>query len=313
MKKLNKKQKEKPPGLHTTFFSKISKKIIQLLNNQIENLDELKSSIQQSHNQGIISHESHTMLEGVLAIDDLRVRDVMIPALSMATIEISSNVYEVQKTISESLHSRYPVVDEKGTPQGLLYVKDLVQFLLKRKHQFEQKKQNRNHNRDPWADFDLNQLTRQYETVPEFTRLSVLLNQFRRGKNHLALVVNEHKQLIGLITIEDVLEQIVGEIRDEYDDEEVMWILDHEHQSTVKGLTPIDTFNQHFVSHLSSEQNETIAGVILSHHQSIPKQGERIVINDLIFKILKADSRRIHLMSVKKRPLTEEEIERKIM
>ena len=298
MKKKTQKEKNKPPSRYAKLLTWLRQKAIKLLNIQTRNLDELKQHIQQSQGSGIISSESLTMLEGVLAMDDLRVRDVMIPLPSMQAIELSANVLEVQHTISESLHSRYPIIDEKGEPQGLLYVKDLVQFLLKKQNQFLQ---DRLEGIDPWADFNLTELTRQYETVPESTRLSVLLNQFRNGKNHLALVIDEHKQLIGLITIEDILEQIVGEIRDEYDDEETMWILDHEHQSTVKGLTPIDVFNEHFNCNFSSTQGETIAGVILDHHQSIPHQGERIPIEHLMFKILKADSRRIHLISVKKR------------
>lgn len=293
-------QDKSPP--HKTFLTWLRQRLICLFKIQTESLDELKRYVQQAQHSGIISHETLTMLESVLAIDDLRVRDVMIPLISMQSIDLSSNVFEVQKTISASLHSRYPIIDEKGEPQGLLYVKDLVQFLFKRQNQFIE---NHIEGADPWADFNLTELTRQYETVPESTRLSILLKQFRHGKNHLALVINEHKQLSGLITIEDVLEQIVGEIRDEYDDDGVMWILDHEHQTTVKGMTPIHIFNQYFNSHLSVEQNETIAGAILSHHQSIPKQGERINIDHLSFKILKADSRRIHLISVKKSSQTQ--------
>jgi magnesium and cobalt transporter len=294
---MTKKEKAEPPSSRS-LLAWLRQKIIHLLDIKIEDLDTLKTHLQESQELGVIGSETLTMLESVLAIDDLRVRNIMIPLPSMQTIELSANALEVQQHISNSLHSRYPVVDDSGVPQGLLYVKDLVQFLLKRQNNFLQ---NTLEGIDPWADFNLIELTRQYETVPESTRLSVLLNQFRNGKNHLALVVDEHQQLTGLITIEDVLEQIVGEIRDEYDDDEIMWILDHEHQSTVKGLTPLEKFNEHFNCSFSPSQGETVAGLILSHYERVPNQGEKIPIEHMMFKILKADSRRIYLVSVKKR------------
>ena len=260
----------------------------QLLKFQVESTAELVAQIEQLHQAGGVSHDTLAMLNGALSISQMQVGDIMVPKLNMNCIHVDTHLTDIIELISGTLHSRYPVIDEQEQPVGLLFSKDIFT-------------NNRFKQADRLSNLTARVLMRPAETVPENMNLAVLLRRFRSGKNHLAIALNEFGEMVGLITIEDVLEQIVGTIRDEHDADEPIWILDHEGHSTVKAVTPIEAFNRHFGTQFDSVAGDTIASVITSHFEKLPKQVESFELDNLLLKVLKADSRRLHLLSIKRR------------
>ena len=275
---------EKPPSALVSFFKKIIGSLLPL--SRAESKDDVLENLRMAEQDGIVARDAYDMIQRVMVVSDLRVRDIMIPRSNMVSIERESSLDECLDIMVESAHSRFPVVDnEKDQIIGILLAKDLLKY-------FDDDDQQR---------FNLRDLTRPVVFVPESKRLNVLLSDFRENRNHMAVVVDEFGGVAGLVTIEDVLEQIVGDIEDEHDiddDESMIRVLDNG-ETMVKALLPIDEFNAHFESYLSENGSDTIGGLISQTLGHIPQRGEVVDIQNIHFEVVHADTRRVHLLRVK--------------
>ena len=271
------------------------RRLLRAIDSGPENREQLIQLLRDAKQRTLLDSKALSMMEGVLHVSEMRVRDIMIPRAHMAVIDRDDPLEMFLPMVIESAHSRFPVIgDDRGEVIGILLAKDLLAFCRQKERQR----------------FDIRELLRSAVFVPESKRLNVLLNEFRASRNHMAIVVDEYGEAIGLVTIEDVLEQIVGEIEDEYDFDEGTEILKRgEREYTVKALTTIDDFNDHFGSRFSDREYDTLAGLVASALGHLPKRGESVEIDRFRFKVLRADSRRIHLLSV--RVLTENKGEEK--
>jgi len=258
-------------------------RIGQALVGEPKDRQEVLDLIRDAQKHGIIDPDALSMIEGTLTVADMQVRDIMIPRSQMVVVERESAPETFLPVIIESAHSRFPVIGEnRDEVIGILLAKDLLQYL-----------------RDGSDHFDLREILRPAVYVPESKRLNVLLREFRQSRNHMAIVVDEYGGVAGLVTIEDVLEQIVGEIEDEHDIDEDVFILQHEDDSfTVKALTPIEDFNEYFGCSFSDEEFDTIGGLVLQGFGHVPKRGEELDLGGFRFRLLRADNRRIYLMQV---------------
>ena len=247
--------------------------------NQKQLLDLLKNL--QSHE--LIGADELFMIEGVLQVSDMQVRDIMIPRGQMVVLEHSISFAEIIEIITESGHSRFPVIDEdKDDVVGILLAKDLLQLSVDNTEQFE-----------------FNEYIRPASFVPESKRLNVLLKEFRQNRSHIALIVDEYGGVSGLVTIEDVLEQIVGKIDDEHDGGDEIDIQHHgDNRYSVRALTPLQDFNDFFKTDFINDEIETIGGYLLGHIGHLPERGELLALENLTFKVLSADSRHVHLYQV---------------
>jgi len=247
--------------------------------NQKQLLDLLKNL--QSHQ--LIGADELYMIEGVLQVSDMQVRDIMIPRGQMTVLEHEDTLAEIIEKITESGHSRFPVIDDdKDDVVGILLAKDLLQLSLENTDEFE-----------------FNDYIRPASFIPESKRLNVLLKEFRLKRSHMAMIVDEYGGVSGLVTIEDVLEQIVGKIDDEHDDDDEIDIQPHgANRFSVRALTPLQDFNDFFNTDYASEDVETIGGYLLGHIGHLPERGEMLEIGNLTFKVLNADSRQVHLFQV---------------
>ncbi len=238
----------------------------------------------------LINQEVLTMLEGVFQIADMQVRDIMIPRSQMVVVQEDMSAQDVLAIMIESAHSRFPVAgDNLDDIEGILLAKDLLPFLLEQMNTGK-----------VLSRFDLKDILRPSVVVPESKRLDVLLKEFRDNRNHMAIVVDEYGSVAGLVTIEDVLEQIVGEIEDEHDiDEEDDYIKAHsDSQFVVKATTPIGEFNKYFECDLSDEEFDTLGGLILQAFGHMPIRGETTRIEQFQFKVISADTRRVKLLNM---------------
>lgn len=247
--------------------------------NQKQLLDLLKNL--QSHQ--LFGADELTMIEGVLQVADMQVRDIMIPRGQMVVLDHEDNFPEILEKITECGHSRLPVIDDdKDDVVGILLAKDLLSLPL-----------------DQSQDFEINEYIRPASFIPESKRLNVLLKEFRLNRSHMAMIVDEYGRVSGLITIEDVLEQIVGKIDDEHDEDEEVDIQPHgSNRYSVRALTPLPGFNEYFDTEFESEEVETIGGYLLGQIGHLPERGESIALESLTFKVLNADSRQVHLYQV---------------
>lgn len=255
-----------------------------LLPTEPHNREELMSSLRCAQEREIIDSESLTMIEGVLQVSQMKVRDVMIPRGKMVTINSDAKLDDVLPIIVEAQHSRYPVLAENHEDIiGILLAKDLLNSMVHRD-----------------KGFDCRKIMRPTVFIPESKRLNILLNDFRRTHNHMAIVVDEYGSTSGLITIEDVLEQIVGEIEDESDIDENEYHIKElaPNQYTVNALTPVEEFNNFFKCEFSDQEFDTIGGLVLQEFGHLPKRGENVIIDPFRFKVLHADNRRIRLLKV---------------
>ncbi len=237
--------------------------------------------------RALFDTDALAMMEGVLQVSDLQVRDIMIPRAQMAVIGRDDPLDKVLPTVIESAHSRFPVIGEDRTEViGILLAKDLLQYCGENAPRF-----------------NIRDVLRSAVFVPESKRLNVLLKEFRVSRNHMAIVVDEYGTAAGLVTIEDVLEQIVGEIEDEYDFDEGAFILKRgEHNFTAKAHTTIEDFNEFFGCKLPDEDFDTIGGLVTHAIGHLPKRGEKVTTGGFRFSVLRADSRRIRLLSVEQLP-----------
>jgi magnesium and cobalt transporter len=232
--------------------------------------------------RNLLDADALTMMEGVLGVADMQVRDVMVPRAQMDVIDISEEPEQFIPLVIKTAHSRFPVVDDnRDNVIGILLAKDLLRFYA-------------------GEEFNVRDMLRPAIFVPESKRLNVLLREFRANRNHIAIVVDEYGGVAGLVTIEDVLEQIVGEIEDEYDFDETEdnIVPDHLGKFRVKAATELEDFNKALGSHFASEDFDTVGGLLMSHFGRLPKRGERISFDGLTFQVLRADSRRLHSVLV---------------
>jgi magnesium and cobalt transporter len=231
----------------------------------------------------LIGAEELFMIEGVLQVSDMQVRDIMIPRGQMIVLDHEDSFADIIEKITDSGHSRFPVIDDdKDDVVGILLAKDLLQLSVGASVQFE-----------------INEYIRPASFIPESKRLNVLLKEFRQNRSHMAMIVDEYGGVSGLVTIEDVLEQIVGKIDDEHDDDDEIDIQHHgANRYSVRALTPLQDFNDYFKSDFRNDEIETIGGYLLGHIGHLPERGESLTLENLTFKVLSADSRQVHLYQV---------------
>lgn len=248
--------------------------------------EELVELLRDAGNRGLIDSDSLDMLEGVFQVSEMKVRDIMVPRSQMNVVDKDSPPESYLPMIIESGHSRFPMVDgDKDKVIGILLAKELLRYF-----QLDKRKR---------GQFRLVDMLRPAVFVPESKRLNVLLREFKANRNHMAIVVDEYGGVAGLVTIEDVLEQIVGEIADEYDiDEDTMIMPRDNGENVVKALTPIADFNAHFSTSFSDQDVDTIGGLVMTKLGRLPRRGERVMLDSLQFEVLRSDSRRIHLLKV---------------
>jgi magnesium and cobalt transporter len=253
-----------------------------------KNRDDVLRLLRHAEHEKIIDLESERMLEGVLQISQLRVRDIMLPVNDIISLHKKQTLPEIIQVITENLHSRCPVLSEdKQETLGILLAKDILRFTLPEKQ----------------ARFDLNKVIQPAMIVPETQHLNRLLNDFKLRRTHMAIVVDEYGSIVGLVTMEDLLEQIVGDIEDESDYDVENRIKQHKDYWVVNANVPIDEFNAAFNINLSNETCDTIGGLVISILGYIPKRHEEIKINHFTFHVLNVDKRKIHLLRVIKQDL----------
>jgi magnesium and cobalt transporter len=248
--------------------------------------DELVQILHEAAGRGLLDEDALTMVEGVLEVGDLQVRDIMIPRAQMVYVRRDDPVSRILPVVVESGHSRFPVMDEdRDDIVGILLAKDLLRLCA------------RGESRER---FDIREYMRPAVFVPESKRLNVLLKEFRGNRNHMAIVVDEYGGVSGLVTIEDVIEQIVGDIDDEFDVEDDQNIRkEAERQFTVRGVTRIEEFNEYFGAHLSEEEGfDTVAGLLMKQFGRLPRRGEVTSIDGFEFRVIRADRRRIDALRV---------------
>ena len=248
---------------------------------------QLVEVLRDAQSRDLLDHDALDMIEGVMQVSEMQVRDIMVPRAQMDVVDFSRAPEEFLPVIVESGHSRFPVIDaDKDRVIGILLAKDLLRYL-----HLDKKKR---------ARFNLRDTLRPAVFVPEAKRLNVLLREFKASRNHMAIVVDEYGGVGGLVTIEDVIEQIVGEIRDEYDIEadDVMVVEREGGEYVVKAQAPLDDFNTRFAINLAQGEIDTIGGIVMARLGRVPRRGEKLDIDDLRFEVLRADSRRVHLLKV---------------
>jgi len=258
-------------------------KLGQALSGEPKDRQQLLELLQEAEQRNVLGADALTMIEGVLQVADMQVRDIMVPRAQMVVVERDNSLEEMLPIITQSAHSRFPVIGEtRDEVLGILLAKDLLPFF----HKDE-------------ASFTLRELLRPAIFVPESKRLNVLLKEFRANRNHMAIVVDEYGGVAGLVTIEDVIEQIVGEISDEHDIDDDIYFKKHsDTEFIVKALTPIDEFNEQFHSHFNDEEFDTIGGAVIQAFGCMPSRGDSITIGSISFQVLAADSRRLHLLQI---------------
>lgn len=250
----------------------------QLFHGEPKNRDDLMELIRDSEQKELIDPDTRDMLEGVMDIAEQRVRDIMIPRSQIVTLKRNQTLDECLDVIIDSAHSRFPVISEdKDHIEGLLMAKDLLPFM-----------------RTDAEPFSMDKVLRSAVVVPESKRVDRLLKEFRSQRYHMAIVIDEFGGVSGLVTIEDILELIVGEIEDEYDDEDDIDIRPlSRHAYSVRALTQIEDFNEAFGTHFSDEEVDTIGGLVMQAFGHLPARGETITIDNYQFKVVMADSRKI--------------------
>ena len=257
-----------------------------LLSREPEDRDELLALLHSAFERNLIDADALSIIEGALQMSDMQVRDVMIPRAQMDCVHLDDPIDVIANFAIDTAHSRFPAIgDGKDDVAGILLAKDLLRYFAGR-------------------EFDLRDMLRPAVFVPESKRLNVLLREFRVSRNHMAIVVDEYGGVAGLVTIEDVLAQIVGDIEDEYDFDEVgdSIRLDHSGRYRVKATTEIEDFNEAFAPHFSDEEYDTVGGLVIRHFGRLPKRGEAVELEGLKIQVLRADSRRVHTLVVERLP-----------
>lgn len=264
-------------------------KITQAFAHEPRNRQELLELLREAHANKLLDSEALSIVEGAIQVADLQVRDIMIPRSQMISIKSTQKPADFLPAIIDAAHSRYPVIGESlDDIMGILLAKDLLPLIL----------HDQNHT------FSIKDLLRPATFVPESKRLNVLLREFRANRNHMAIVIDEYGGVAGLVTIEDVLEQIVGDIEDEYDyDEDEDNILQEKRDIwRVKAQTEIEDFNTIIGTSFPDEEFDTVGGLVTHAFGHLPKRGESVTIKGYRFRVTRADSRRLHTLVVEKLP-----------
>ena len=283
-------QHKAPVKPHRSLFERLS----ALISPEPENRSELLELLHDAQERNLIDADAMSMIEGVFQVSDLAARDIMIPRSQMDVVDIAKPIEDWLPMVLATAHSRFPAVDgDRDKVIGILLAKDLLRYYAE-------------------DSFDVRDMLRPAVFIPESKRLNVLLRDFRANRNHIAIVVDEYGGVAGLITIEDVLEQIVGDIEDEYDfDEEednVLLVKDGDAgpRWRVKALTEIEQFNETLDTQLASDDVDTIGGMVANHLGRMPRKGESFDMHGLRFEVLRADARQVHVLLVEKLPTNPE-------
>ena len=270
------------PHTKTTLLTRLSALIMR----EPEDREQLIELLRSACERNLLDSDALSMIEGVLQVSEMQARDIMIPRAQMDVIDIAESPDKFIPLVIQTNHSRFPVIeDNKDDVIGILLAKDLLRYYAGEE------------------EFNVRDMLRPAVFIPESKRLNVLLKDFRANRNHMAIVVDEYGGVAGLVTIEYVLEQIVGDIEDEYDFDETEddIIADKGGAWRVKAVTELAKFNEMFATGFSEEDHDTIGGLVLSRFGRMPKRGEQLSFDNLNFKVLRADSRRLHLLLVEKK------------
>jgi magnesium and cobalt transporter len=260
-------------------------RVLQLINRDPLDKEGVLNLLRDAQHRGLFTPDTLAMIEGSLQVSEMHVRDIMIPRAQMITLELNAPPEKLIQAIVESGHSRFPVIGEnRDDVQGIFLAKDLLDYYASKTQQ----------------PFNMREAMRPAVFIPESKRLNVLLRDFRSSRNHMAIVVDEYSGVAGLVTIEDVIEQIVGEIDDEHDFDDQVFIKQRgDNLYSVLALTPIEEFNEFFNTQLSDEEFDTIGGLVLQAFGHMPKRGESLDLEGFHFEVVRSNSRRIHLLRVK--------------
>ncbi len=256
-----------------------------LLIRKPEDREQLITLLHSAFERNLLDSDALSMIEGVMQVSEMQARDIMVPRSQMDVVDISQKPEKFIPFVIDTAHSRFPVTEgSEDDIIGILLAKDLLRY-----------------HTDP-EEFNIRDMLRPAVFIPESKRLNVLLKEFRSNRNHMAIVVNEYGGVAGLVTIEDVLEQIVGEIEDEYDfdEEEANIVMESDGLYRIKAITEIDSFNEALGADFSSDDYDTIGGLVLKEFGRLPNRNESVVIGDFKFTVLRADSRRLHTLKVEK-------------
>lgn len=259
-------------------------RLSDLLSREPQDREQLLALLRDAEQRHLLDPYALAMIEGVLQVSEMQVRDIMVPRAQMVVVQHDKTPEQLVPILRESAHSRYPVVGERSDEIiGILLAKDLLNYFAGAKT----------------GEFNFREVLRPAVVVPESKRLNVLLREFRANRNHMAIVVDEYGGVSGLVTIEDVLEQIVGEIEDEHDiDDEALIVKHGDARYTVKGVTPIAELNQLLGTTYSDAEFDTVGGLVTNEFGRVPKRGESVKVAPCLFKVLRADNRRVHLLQV---------------
>jgi len=274
---------DKPPSSQSQQKGLIDR-IGQFLSGEPQDQNDLMDMLKEAQEKRLLDADALTMIEGVLHFSEMRARDIMVPRVQMNVIPKEAELEAIFPLVVECGHSRFPVMEEdRSKIVGVLLAKDLLV------HALENKK------------LTVSDIMRPVSIVPESKRLNVLLKEFRTDRDHMAIVIDEYGMAAGLITIEDVLEQIVGEIEDEHDApvEEEYIKKQSGNKYTIKAITTIDEFNEYFSSEIKDDEHETIGGFVIHQLGHMPKKGDRLEYEGFRFEVLHADNRRLNLLKVK--------------
>ncbi len=283
---MSKSPEQRPLFKSRPLFVKLARTVAKLRGRAPETREQLLEELRQARDQQLLDSDALSMIEGVLQVSQLAARDIMVPRSQMDMINIALSPAEFIPTVISTGHSRFPVVDdERDNVIGILHAKDLLRFYAEQ-------------------DFDIRAMLRPAVFIPESKRLNVLLRDFKVNRNHVAIVVDEYGGVAGMLTIEDVLEQIVGDIEDEFDfdqaDDHIVemeeTLLGKRHR--VKAITDISQFNEHFGTSFSTDEFDTIGGLITDQFGRVPRRGEAVTLNALRFEVLRADARQLQIMLV---------------
>src|SRR3989344_4335312 len=285
---MNKKTEDKPEPADEADVAPRSllDRLSQALLGEPASREDLVQLLRDAAERDLLDRDSLDMIEGVLQVSEMKVRDIMVPRSQMDVVDKNSPPEGYLPLVMESGHSRFPMVDaDKDKVIGVLLAKDLLRYLF-----LDKKKR---------AQFNVHDMLRPAVFVPESKRLNILLREFRTSRNHMAIGVNEYGGVAGLVTIEDVLEQIVGEIADEYDiDDDVMIMPRDGGEYVVKALVPLADFNERLNVTLQQDEIETVGGLVMNRLGHVPRRGDKVDIDGLRFEVLRADSRRVYLLKV---------------
>ncbi len=274
---------EEPPSQKRSLFERISSWLLREPDDREELLELLRTACEHH----IVDPDALMMIEGALQVAEMQVRDVMIPRAQMDVIDINQTPAAFIPTVIRTAHSRFPVVDgERDRVIGILLAKDLLRYTTS----------------EPGA--SIRNVLRPVVFIPESKRLNVLLREFRSSRNHMAIVVDEYGGVAGLVTIEDVLEQIVGDIEDEYDFDEDADNIREQHDGSwrVKALTTLADFDAQFGTQFANDTVNTVGGFVIGQLGRLPRRGETLLAEGMAFEVIRADSRRLHTLQVRRSP-----------